>query len=131
MPFNSSTPVLYYNKDILNDAGVEPPKTYEEMEVVAQKLKAKGHAAFSQSHTPWIFFENFKSRHNQQLADKFISRVREMLKSFKIPTHLDDLKVSDIPSIAKSALDEAHQNYPVPKYMNQNTCENLLNKMVA
>ena len=68
---------------------------------------------------------------NQQLADKFISRVREMLKSFKIPTHLDDLKVSDIPSIAKSALDEAHQNYPVPKYMNQNTCENLLNKMVA
>lgn len=70
MPFNSSTPVLYYNKDMLNEAGVTPPKTYEEMEMVARKLKEKGHAAFSQSHTPWIFFENFKSRHNQQLADK-------------------------------------------------------------
>ncbi|UGA56257.1 extracellular solute-binding protein [Vibrio sp. VB16] len=70
MPFNSSTPVLYYNKDMLNEAGVTPPKTYEEMEMVAQKLKEKGHAAFSQSHTPWIFFENFKSRHNQQLANK-------------------------------------------------------------
>ncbi len=70
MPFNSSTPVLYYNKDMLNDAGVTPPKTYEEMEMVALKLKEKGHAAFSQSHTPWIFFENFKSRHNQQLANK-------------------------------------------------------------
>jgi sn-glycerol 3-phosphate transport system substrate-binding protein len=70
MPFNSSTPVLYYNKDMLKEAGVEPPKTYEEMEMVGQKLKAKGHAALSQSHTPWIFFENFKSRHNQQLADK-------------------------------------------------------------
>ncbi|MFC1235567.1 extracellular solute-binding protein [Vibrio sp. F74] len=70
MPFNSSTPVLYYNKDMLNEAGVVPPKTYEEMEMVAMKLKEKGHAAFSQSHTPWIFFENFKSRHNQQLANK-------------------------------------------------------------
>ncbi|WP_413284485.1 extracellular solute-binding protein [Vibrio sp. MA40-2] len=70
MPFNSSTPVLYYNKDMLNEAGVDVPKTYEDMEVVAEKLKQKGHAAFSQSHTPWIFFENFKSRHNQQLADK-------------------------------------------------------------
>ncbi|MFV1872061.1 MAG: iron-containing alcohol dehydrogenase [Oleiphilus sp.] len=66
-----------------------------------------------------------------ELADKFIDRIRSMLKSFEIPNHLDDLKVSDIPSIARSALDEAHLNYPVPKYMDQNTCENLLNKMVA
>ena len=67
----------------------------------------------------------------QELADIFIARIRTMLKSFNIPSQLDDLKVSDIPSIAKSALEEAHLNYPVPKYMNQNTCENLLNKMVA
>ena len=67
----------------------------------------------------------------QELADKFIARIRDMLKSFSIPNHLNDLKVSDIPSIAKSALEEAHMNYPVPKYMNQSTCENLLNKMVA
>jgi len=67
----------------------------------------------------------------QELADKFIARIRDMLKSFNIPNHLIDLKVSDIPSIAKSALEEAHMNYPVPKYMNQATCENLLNKMVA
>ena len=71
------------------------------------------------------------NENNQQLADKFIKKVRDMLISFKIPRHLGDLKVSDIPSIAKSALEEAHLNYPVPKYMNQNTCENLLNKMVA
>jgi sn-glycerol 3-phosphate transport system substrate-binding protein len=70
MPFNSSTPVLYFNRDMLEEAGVDAPKTYEEMEEVAKKLKANGHAALSQSHTPWIFFENFKSRHNQQLADK-------------------------------------------------------------
>lgn len=70
MPFNSSTPVLYYNKDMLKEVGVEPPKTYEEMETVAKKLKDAGHIGFSQSLTPWIMFENFKSRHNLQLADK-------------------------------------------------------------
>ncbi|ORT51054.1 glycerol 3-phosphate ABC transporter substrate-binding protein [Vibrio sp. qd031] len=70
MPFNSSTPVLYFNKDMLAKAGVEAPKTYEELEVVAEKLKQQGYASFSQSLTPWIMFENFKSRHNLPLADK-------------------------------------------------------------
>ncbi|TXR51936.1 extracellular solute-binding protein [Reinekea thalattae] len=70
MPFNSSTPVLYYNKAILDEAGVTPPKTWEEFEMTAEKLKAQGHIALSQSHTPWIFFENFHSRHNLQIADK-------------------------------------------------------------
>ena len=31
MPFNSSTPVLYYNKNILDKVGVDAPKTYEDM----------------------------------------------------------------------------------------------------
>jgi sn-glycerol 3-phosphate transport system substrate-binding protein len=70
MPFNSSTPVLYFNKDMLEKAGVEAPKTYEELEVVAEKLKQQGYASFSQSLTPWIMFENFKSRHNLPLSDK-------------------------------------------------------------
>ena len=68
---------------------------------------------------------------NQELADKLIARIREMLKSFDIPEQLSDLKTDDIPGIAKSALDEAHYNYAVPKYMNQKVCEDLLNKMVA
>ncbi len=71
MPFNASTPVLYYNKALLAEAGVEPPATWEEFETVASKLKANGHAALSQSHTPWIFFENFHSRHNLQLTDAY------------------------------------------------------------
>ncbi|MFB9134050.1 sn-glycerol-3-phosphate ABC transporter substrate-binding protein UgpB [Vibrio olivae] len=70
MPFNSSTPVLYYNKDLLSQAGVDVPKTYEDIEKAAEKLKKAGHIAFSQSHTPWIMFENFKSRHNLPLADE-------------------------------------------------------------
>ncbi len=70
MPFNSSTPVLYYNKDILAKVGVNAPKTYEELEIAAKKLKAQGYTTFSQSLTPWIMFENFKSRHNLPVADQ-------------------------------------------------------------
>jgi sn-glycerol 3-phosphate transport system substrate-binding protein len=69
MPFNSSTPVLYYNKAALAKAGVEAPKTWEEFEVAAPKLKAAGYVPLSQSHTPWILSENFHSRHNLQMAN--------------------------------------------------------------
>lgn len=68
---------------------------------------------------------------NAELAEKLIARIRQMLKSFNIPEQLSDLKTGDIPSIAKSALQEAHYNYAVPKYMDQKVCEDLLNKMVA
>lgn len=66
-----------------------------------------------------------------QLANKLIKKIRSMLADFDIPEQLDDLKTEDIPDIAKLALEEAHKNYPVPKYMDQKTCESLLSKMVA
>ena len=68
MPFNSSTPLLYFNKDALAKAGVEVPKTWQEFEEVAPKLKEAGYEGLAESHSPWIFFENFMSRHNLQMA---------------------------------------------------------------
>lgn len=69
MPFNSSTPLLYYNKEAFKKAGISgPPQTWEEFEQIAPKLKAAGYTALAQSHSPWIFSENFHSRHNIQLA---------------------------------------------------------------
>jgi sn-glycerol 3-phosphate transport system substrate-binding protein len=69
LPFNASTPLLYYNKDAFAAAGLDaPPKTWEEFEIMAPKLKAAGFTALAQSHSPWIFSENFHSRHNIQLA---------------------------------------------------------------
>jgi len=66
----------------------------------------------------------------KQLADKFIATVRAMLEDFSIPNTLKDLKQEDVPKIAKLALDEAHTNYPVPKYMDLNTCEGIITKML-
>jgi len=68
MPFNSSTPILYTNEEALEKAGVEAPKTWEEFQEIAPKLKEAGYVPLAQSHLPWIFTENFKSRHNLQFA---------------------------------------------------------------
>lgn len=69
MPFNSSTPILYYNEDAMKAAGVTPPKTWEEFQsVTAPALKTAGYVPLSQSHMPWIFTENFFSRHDLQFA---------------------------------------------------------------
>ncbi len=68
MPFNSSTPILYYNVEALAKAGVEPPKTWEEFEAIAPALKDAGYTPLSQSHSPWIWTENFHSRHNLPFA---------------------------------------------------------------
>lgn len=68
---------------------------------------------------------------NSELAQKFIDKIRAMLKEFKIPEKLEALKTEDIPEIARLALKEAHYNYPVPKYMDQETCEGFIKQMVA
>ena len=44
MPFNNSTPLMYYNVDIFKKAGVEPPKTLEEMIEITPKLQEAGAA---------------------------------------------------------------------------------------
>jgi sn-glycerol 3-phosphate transport system substrate-binding protein len=44
-PFNSSTPVMYYNKTQFKKAGLDPeapPKTWPELEAMAKKLQASG-----------------------------------------------------------------------------------------
>lgn len=68
MPFNSSTPILYYNIEALDKAGVTPPATWEEFEAIAPKLVEAGYTPLSQSHSPWIWTENFHSRHNLPFA---------------------------------------------------------------
>nr|WP_170541924.1 extracellular solute-binding protein [Ruegeria arenilitoris] len=71
MPFNSSSPIMYYNVDALEKAGVTPPKTWEEFQTVtAPALKEAGYIGLSQSHLPWIFTENFHSRHDLPFATK-------------------------------------------------------------
>ena len=68
MPFNSSTPILYYNVEALEKAGVTPPKTWEEFEKIAPAIVDAGYIPLAQSHSPWIMTENFHSRHDLPFA---------------------------------------------------------------
>ncbi|MHB9152258.1 MAG: sn-glycerol-3-phosphate ABC transporter substrate-binding protein UgpB [Spirochaetales bacterium] len=68
MPFNSSTAVMYYNKDAFKKAGLDPekpPVTWPEFFSVAKKLKASGmEGGFSTNWISWIQLENFSAWHN-------------------------------------------------------------------
>ncbi|SCX21077.1 extracellular solute-binding protein [Agrobacterium rosae] len=68
MPFNSSAPIMYFNTEALKKAGVEAPKTWEEFEAVAPKLKEAGFIPLVQTQLTWEFTENFFSRNNLQFA---------------------------------------------------------------
>jgi len=71
-PFNSSTPVLYYNKDLFKKAGLDPnspPKTWPEMGTAAAKLQAAGvPCGFTSEWPSWINVENLSAWHNVPIA---------------------------------------------------------------
>lgn len=70
MPFNSSSPVLYYNKDEFKKAGIEKaPATWQELEKDAQKLVDNGvKCGFTTSWQSWINIENYAAWHNIPFA---------------------------------------------------------------
>jgi sn-glycerol 3-phosphate transport system substrate-binding protein len=69
LPFNSSTPVLWYNADLLEAVGAEPPTTWDEMFAVADELQATGHdCAFSFGWQSWVMIENYLAWHDQPIG---------------------------------------------------------------
>ena len=74
MPFNSSTPVLYYNKDAFRKAGLaaeRPPKTWDEVAADAAKLKASGMVCgFTTGWQGWIQIENYSAWHAAPIATR-------------------------------------------------------------
>ncbi|MCY9846284.1 sn-glycerol-3-phosphate ABC transporter substrate-binding protein UgpB [Vibrio caribbeanicus] len=66
LPFNSSTPVLYYNKAMFVKAGLtEAPKTWQQMETTSKKLIESGaKCGFSTTWQSWTQIENFAARND-------------------------------------------------------------------
>jgi sn-glycerol 3-phosphate transport system substrate-binding protein len=74
MPFNSSTPILYYNKTILKKAGIDikkPPETFAEIEKMAKKAVTSGATkiGFTVSWPSWTLMENMHTWHDQPFAN--------------------------------------------------------------
>jgi sn-glycerol 3-phosphate transport system substrate-binding protein len=75
MPFNSSTPILYYNKDAFQKAGLDaskPPQTWKQVEEYSKKIIASGAAkcGFSTGWPSWTMVENMHAWHDQPFATK-------------------------------------------------------------
>jgi alcohol dehydrogenase len=64
------------------------------------------------------------------LAKRFIESVEEMNRDIGIPGTVKELREADIPALAKDACKEADTNYPVPRYMSRETCEEILRRVL-
>ncbi len=73
-PFNASTPILYYNKDMFRTAGLDPqiaPRTWPELGAAAKRLRASGAVCgFTTSWPSWINVENFSAFHNLPISTR-------------------------------------------------------------
>jgi sn-glycerol 3-phosphate transport system substrate-binding protein len=74
-PFNSSSTVMWYNKDAFRKAGLNPdapPKTWPEVFEAAKKLQASGHpnCGLATAWITWVNIEQFSVWHNVPLATK-------------------------------------------------------------
>jgi sn-glycerol 3-phosphate transport system substrate-binding protein len=74
MPFNSSTPVLYYNKDTFKKAGLDPnkpPATWADIEQYSKQLLSAGYqCGFTSQWQTWVQIENFGAWHNIPFATR-------------------------------------------------------------
>ena len=73
MPFNSSTPIFYYNKTVFEKAGLDPehaPETWEQVEEYSKKIIDSGAApcGFTTAWISWIQTENLLAWHNQPIG---------------------------------------------------------------
>ena len=72
-PYNSSSPILYYNKDVFEKAGLDvdnPPKTWPEVWEAARTIKTSGAApcGYTSTWLTWIQTENFAAWNNLSYA---------------------------------------------------------------
>src|SRR5437763_14307865 len=84
MPFNTSGPVLYYNKKAFSAAGLDPnspPKTLDDVRAAAEKLKANGVESPLGLKTDPIVIEQWAAEANQLVANNGNGRKARATKA--------------------------------------------------
>ncbi|MFO8064959.1 MAG: sn-glycerol-3-phosphate ABC transporter substrate-binding protein UgpB, partial [Spirochaetia bacterium] len=100
LPFNSSTPVLWYNKDAFEEAGLDPddpPETWPEVAEYSRDLVDAGYTGFSTAWISWIHLENLSAWHDVPFgtrADGFEGLDAEL-------SYNTDLYVNHVESLAE------------------------------
>ncbi|SFB11503.1 carbohydrate ABC transporter substrate-binding protein, CUT1 family [Poseidonocella pacifica] len=74
MPFNSSTPVLWVNRDALEEAGIDADtdlSTWNKVDTVLDQLAEAGHdCPLTTAWQSWIHLENLSAYHNVPFASQ-------------------------------------------------------------
>jgi sn-glycerol 3-phosphate transport system substrate-binding protein len=100
MPFNSSTPVLWYNKTAFEKAGLDPespPATWDELVAAVVKTQAAGYpCGFTTAWQSWVQVENASAWHNQPigtLANGFEGLGTELVfnQNDVVPRHIANM----------------------------------------
>jgi sn-glycerol 3-phosphate transport system substrate-binding protein len=100
MPFNSSSPVLWYNKDAFEAAGLDPnqpPETWSEVAEYSRQIMDNGYeCGFSIGWQSWVAIENFSAWHNSPIGTKqngFDGLDTELVFNNDLVTqHISDLR---------------------------------------
>jgi sn-glycerol 3-phosphate transport system substrate-binding protein len=102
-PYNSSSPILYYNKDILQKAGVDPSKlkTWQGVFDAARQVVKSGAATCGYTSTwlTWIHLENFAAWNNLQYGTNENGLGGTMQLTFNSPVFVKHIQ--DIADLAK------------------------------
>ncbi|RIX52151.1 ABC transporter substrate-binding protein [Paenibacillus nanensis] len=83
MPFNTSNPVLYYNKDMFKAAGLDPenpPKTYEDVTAAAKALTKDGKTGAAFAIYGW-FMEQFFANQGAEYVNNGNGRASSATES--------------------------------------------------
>ncbi|KTD35870.1 glycerol-3-phosphate-binding periplasmic protein precursor [Legionella nautarum] len=94
MPFNTSIPVIFYNADALAKVGYSEknfPRTWDEMEILAEKLNRAGYpCVYTSAYPGWIQIESFSAIHGLAMIDSHPTRA--VYNNKAIVGHLERLK---------------------------------------
>jgi sn-glycerol 3-phosphate transport system substrate-binding protein len=103
-PFNSSTPVLYLNKQAFQKAGLDaskPPRTWPEVGEAAKKLRASGmNCGLTSTWMGWTQVENFSAWHNVPIGTK-ANGMAGLDTEFKVNSPLHVKHITQINEWAK------------------------------
>lgn len=96
LPFNSSVPVLYYNKVLFKQAGIknaEIPHTWQQIPVIAEKLKQQGvKCVYTTAYPSWIHLESFAMIHRLLFnTEQPVLNRRVMLHQAALKKHIQRL----------------------------------------
>lgn len=94
MPLNTSVPSLFYNADVLQKIGYSAktfPRTWDEFEVMAAKLKQAGFSCvYTSAYPAWILIESYSASHGLAMID--VHTKKAIYNNKKVVSHLKRLR---------------------------------------